>query len=138
MKKKNRNAGPPITLYHFCAAHSLRSILAEGLTLGMTPVFENGEMHIEHGTQWLTADKNPQRQSWHTHTLVPYSRTAYRLTVNIPHSRRKKLLSAAEHIQRFPEENKGLVENWPGSEHWYVYAGKIPPEWIVGYKRTEA
>ena len=136
MKKKK--AGAAIVLYHFCAARDVRSIMENGLTKGLTPVFEDGALRFEHGTQWLTAEKDPAKQSWHTHTLVSYSRTAYRLTVSIPHSHRKKLHKAAEFIRQFPEENAGLVNDWEGSASWYVFQGTIPPAWIVGVQRTEA
>lgn len=135
-KKKGRS-GAPITIYHFCAAHSVRGILTEGLTKGMTPVQKDGEMRFMQRTQWLTADKDPARQSWNTHSLVPYSRAAYRLTVSIPYSHRKKLIKATEFIKALPEENIGLVGDWAGSENWYVYIGVIPPKWIIGYDRMK-
>lgn len=135
---KRKNAGHPIVLYHFCAAHTLTRILEEGLTKGMTPVWEAGALRMEHGTQWLTAEKDPRRQSWHTYNLVNYSRTAYRLTISIPYSHRKKLAKAADYIRRFPPENAGLIDDWEGSAAWYVYTGTIPPAWIIGHTRTEA
>jgi len=122
-------------LYHFCAAHDLRSILANGLTEGGTPIWENGKMRVVWNTQWLTADKDPARQSWNTRHILPYSRTAYRLTIMIPFNRRKKLIPAIEFISRFPEENASLVTDWPGSENWFVFLGTIPPTWIVGHKK---
>lgn len=129
--------GRKITLYHFCAAHDLRSILYGGITEGCTPVWEEGRLRAERKTQWLTADGDPGHQSWNTRQVLPYSRTAYRLTVNIPHSHRKKLLQAKDFMERYPEENAGLVTDWPGSESWYVFLGTIPPAWIAGHRHTE-
>lgn len=136
MKKKK--AGPSITLYHFCAAWSVPGIMREGITKGMTPIFDGDDFRIEHGTQWLTSDKDPQRQSWATHNLVSYSRRAYRLTVNIPHSHRKKLHRAADFIKRYPEDTAAIVDAWDGSASWYIYTGTIPPAWIVGVQKMEA
>ena len=81
---KQRKAGSPITLYHFCAAHTLQSILDSGLTLGCTPIWEDGKLRVEEKTQWLTLDGASSRQSWDTRIVLPYSRTAYRLTIVIP------------------------------------------------------
>lgn len=121
-------------LYHFCARHSLLDILRDGLTLGRTPVFENGMIHLEFGQQWLTAEKDPRKQSWNTHTLVPYSRTAARLTVRIPDNYRKKLVKAADLAKTLPPEGRYFITDYAGSEAWYIYKGRIPPKWIVGYE----
>lgn len=129
--------GGYITLYHFCAAHDLRSILDSGITEGCTPIWEGGQLWAERKTQWLTADNDPGHQSWNTRQILPYSRTAYRLTVNIPYSYRKKLFQAKEFIERYPEENASLVADWTGSENWYVFLGTIPPAWIVGHKKMQ-
>ena len=88
-----------ITLYHFCAAKDVKSIRENGLTLGMTPIVTDGKLDMIFKTQWLTRERNPDKQSWNTHTLVSYSRTAYRLTVDIPGSHKKKLIPAREFIE---------------------------------------
>ena len=123
-----------ITLYHFCADFCLSSILKNGLTMGSTPIFENGSLRVEGGTQWLTKDGNPDRQSWNTQSTLPYSRTARRLTINIPYSHRKKIVPAHDFMAQYPAENAELVDGWTGGEHWFVYRGKIPPSWIVGHR----
>lgn len=136
---KQRKAGSPITLYHFCAAHTLQSILDSGLTLGCTPIWEDGKLRVEEKTQWLTLDGASSRQSWDTRIVLPYSRTAYRLTIVIPYNHRKKLIRAPDFMAQFPgEENQSLIEGWAGSECWYIFRfrGIIPPAWIVGHKRT--
>ncbi len=129
--------GRYITLYHFCAAQDISSILGTGLTKGCTPIWENGKLHAERKTQWLTTDKEPGRQSWNTRHVLPYSRTAYRLTINIPSSYNKKLVSAKSFIEQYPAENASLITGWPGSENWFVFRGIIPPSWIVGHKKME-
>lgn len=123
-----------VVLYHFCAIQSLRDILRDGLTLGMTPVFAENSMSLIHGNQWLTAEKDPRKQSWNTHNLVTYSRTAVRLTVIIPDSYRKKLVKAADLAKTLPPEGRYIITDYAGSEAWYIYKGRIPPEWIVGYE----
>lgn len=134
---KQRKAGSPITLYHFCAAHTLQSILDSGLTLGCTPIWEDGKLRVEEKTQWLTLDGASSRQSWDTRIVLPYSRTAYRLTIVIPYNHRKKLIRTPDFMAQFPgEENQSLIEGWAGSECWYIFRGIIPPAWIVGHKRT--
>lgn len=52
-----------MVLYHFCAKHFLPGILRDGLTLGVTPVIENGLLRFEIGQQWLTAEKDPRKQA---------------------------------------------------------------------------
>lgn len=124
-----------ITLYHFCAEQDIRSIVQNGLTKGCTPIWENGKLRAESRTQWLTSDGAASRQSWNTRRVLPYSRTAYRLTINIPYSYRKKLVPASEFMARYPAENASLVTGWPGSENWYVFTGIILPKWIAGHKK---
>ena len=121
-------------LYHFCAIHSLRDILRDGLTLGMTPVLTENNMQLIHGHQWLTSEKDPRKQSWNTHNLVTYRRTAVRLTVYIPNSYRKKLVKATDLAKTLPPEGRYIITDYAGSEAWYIYKGRIPPKWIVGYE----
>lgn len=137
MERRMKKTGY-ITLYHFCTAHDIRSILQSGLTKGCTPIWENGRLRAERRTQWLTADSDPSRQSWNTQHALGYSRTAYRLTVRIPYGYRKKLIPAAQFIARYPEENAGLVRDWPGSDSWYVFCGVIPPAWIEGHRKINS
>lgn len=123
-------------LYHFCAAHMMPAIMREGLTLGKYPIL-GASFALWPKTQWLTKDPDPRRQSWATRALVPYSRLAYRLTVQIPESYRKKLVKASDYAKRLPEEDRALVSKWAGSENWYVYLANIPPKWIVGCTRMD-
>ena len=123
-----------MVLYHFCAKRFLPGILRDGLTKGGTPIIENGIMRLQMGHQWLTAEKDPRKQSWNTHNLVTYSRTAVRLTVNIPDSYRKKLVNATDLVKTIPPEGRYIITEYAGSEAWYIYKGRIPPKWIVGYE----
>lgn len=125
-----------MTLYHFCAAHMMPAIMKEGLTLGKYPIIGAAPDDWPK-TQWLTRDLDPRRQSWATHTLVSYSRLAYRLTIQIPDSHRKKLVKAADYAKQLPAHDRLLVTEWAGSDSRYVYLGNIPPKWIVGCHRMK-
>lgn len=120
-------------LYHFCPEHLKDSILKNGLKFGAYPlVSSNGFVK---NVQWLTSEKDADKQSWATSYLIPYSRTAYRLTVDIPKSYHKKLIQAHKYVERFESMDRKLVTDWQGSEEWYVYLGKIPPKWIIGCRK---
>lgn len=123
-----------MVLYHFCAKHFLPGILRDGLTKGETPIIEGGMMRLQMGHQWLTTEKDPRKQSWNTHNLVSYSRTAVRLTVSIPDSYRKKLVKATDLVKTLPPEGRYIITDYAGSEAWYIYKGRIPSKWIVGYE----
>lgn len=120
-------------LYHFCARWCLNGILREGLTLGGTPIFENGAVRLQMGQQWLTADKDPKNQSWNTQNLINYSRTEVRLTVKIPDSYRKKLVKATDFAETLPPKERWIITDYAGSESWYIFNGRIPPSWIIAY-----
>lgn len=123
-------------LYHFCPAHLKDSILLEGLTKGGFPLMESSG--LVRNIQWLTTNKDPRMQAWATKNLISYSRTAYRLTIDIPDSMQKrKLLKAQDWVSVLPEGDRKIVTEWPGSEAWYVYLGKLPPKWIIGCRRME-
>lgn len=122
-------------LYHFCPACMKDAILKMGLTLGGFPLVR--ERRIVYGTQWLTSEPDPKKQSWATSVIIPYSRTDYRLTVNIPASFQRRLVSAKEFVKTLPEEDRGLVTDWEGSSAWYVCLGKIPPKWIAGCRNMK-
>ena len=125
-------------LYHFCAAQAVPSIMRYGLTLGMLPLYELTGYSLEPNYQWLTVEKDPKKQSWTEYNMVPYSRTAYRLTIRIPDSYRKKLIRATELVKGLRENQRHIVDDWAGSDAWYVYHGRIPPEWIIGKQRCES
>ena len=124
-----------MTLYHFCPAHMVRSIRREGITLGSFPFVEDGITKPILGCQWLTKEKDRRKQSWATKRLIRYDRTAYRLTVEIPASHRNKLMLALAYVINMTEENRKIVEDYPGSDQWFVFLGRIPPKWIIGYHK---
>ncbi len=119
-------------LYHFAPAHLVSQILQDGLTLGTFPLYEDGELQFLPRCQWLTLEPDERKQSWATKSLIDYNRTAYRLTIAIPDSHHKKLIRASDFIRGFPQEACRLIEDWPGSDKWYIFRGRIPPKWILG------
>ena len=124
-----------MVLYHFCAAHMKSAILKNGLTLGLYPI-QGKRPEDWPKCQWLTKDPEPEKQSWATRNLLSYSRTAYRLTVKIPDNYcLKKLQSAEQFVAGMSEADRKPITEYPGSENWYVYLGRIPPKWIIGCKR---
>ena len=124
-------------LYHFCAAYMKDSILAEGLTEGKFPHWDGNNLNPIDRCQWLTAERDPHKQSWATRHLIHYSRTAFRLTVNIPDSHHKKLVRAIDFVKGMSEDDRRLITDWDGSEKWYIYRGNIPAKWIIGCHRME-
>jgi hypothetical protein len=124
-------------LYHFCPAHMLDSIKRKGLTLGKYPLMGDGHTTFIDGIQWLTTESDPRKQSWATRSLIRYSRTAYRLTVDIPMSRARKLIRATDFIKNLAPEQREPVEAWPGSDDWYIYRGEIRSQWIKKIERME-
>ena len=124
-----------MTLYHFCAERYRKSILTRGICVGGICVPTKTGFELYNGFQWLTADPDPERQSWATRRLVKYSRTAFRLTVEIPESAADRVMDRTAVEARFPGAGL-LFMNWPGSENWRVFRGHIPPEWIVCAVRT--
>lgn len=138
MAKPNDSRGDVhMTLYHFCAAHMVKSIQKSGLTRGVFPLLGARHVTLIDNCQWLTAEPDSAKQSWATSTIIPYSRTACRLTVEIPEGHTRKLYRAIDFIQELPERNKQLVTGWPGSDDWYVFKGIIPPRWITGITEME-
>ncbi|WP_455652049.1 hypothetical protein [Phascolarctobacterium sp.] len=76
-------------------------------------------------------------QTWATSQGLNYSRTAYRLRVIIPGKHLRNLVTAREFVKALPAESRYFVEDWPGSEEWYIYKGEILPQWIKEIVKME-
>lgn len=124
------------TLYHFCAARHVKRIKYEGLRVGGVYVPGPKGFHLYSGYSWLTTDGDPKRQSWATRQMVKYSRTAYRLTVEIPDEYADRIMDR-DALERHLPGSKVLFIGWKGSECWRVYRGFIPPDWIKTIDGTE-
>jgi len=119
-------------LYHFTPEHLLKRVLSGGITLGKIPILdERGNVKsFVTNCQWLTSDGDWDKQSWATSQLINYDRTAYRLLVKIPKSSRNKLCKAHDILNQLPMPSQRLITDWPGSDNWYLFFGRIPPGWI--------
>lgn len=124
-------------LFHFCAAMDVESIKRQGLTLGMCPVDTMRGIRMIKKCQWLTVNSDPSKQTWATSHGLNYSRTAYRLRIIIPGKRLRNLVAAGEFVKALPIEARYFVEDWPGSEDWYIYRGEILPQWIKEIEKME-
>lgn len=116
-------------LYHFTAAHLLPSIRREGLTRGFFVRTAGSEVIYDTHRIWLTSSPD-WRQPWCDlrYSSLPFDRTATRILLSIP------------------EENKPALERWVDIAHscplavdlnafcqpqdWWLYNGRIPPEWF--------
>jgi hypothetical protein len=120
-------------LYHFTAEHLVKQILTFGLLNGKIPIFApNGRLALFAGfCQWLTDNGDWDTQTWATKQLIPYDRTAFRLTIEIPHESLGQLFRAHDFFRRLPESpTQRLLTDWEGSERWYIFHGTILPGWI--------
>lgn len=127
-------------LYHYTARHHVDGgsghagpgILAVGLQPTIHPY-----MDLRSGMVWLT-DSDEWSQTWSTRDVSvvgygPCNRTEVRLSVTIPRQARTRLLRWSE-AGRFVITD-GLrrdLERFGDPEHWWVYLGVIPPEWVTG------
>lgn len=117
-------------LYHFCAKRHVRQILRQGIAVGSLLEPSKAGYYIHSGWMWLTLDPDPKNQSWATNNRIPYSRTAWRLTVELPDGELDKLYDREKLTSRYPACDL-LFKGWTGSENWRVYHGVIPKEFIV-------
>ena len=125
-----------MVLYHFCTDSTVKSILRRGITRGALALPTLTGYALYNGWQWLTADPDPAHQSWATRFVIRESRTAWRLTVEIPDTELHRLYDR----QRLALEYSGvpaLFDGWPGSANWRVYHGQIPAKWIKYAERME-
>lgn len=131
-------------LYHFTAAHMLRPILEQGLTIGATPARLGGRMVLVTGTQWLTTDKSFE-QDWcaPAYSSLPYDRNAYRLTIEIPNAQRSHTFTWDEFYNVHMKPN-GLakIPHFDDRKHcnpdaWRVFVGHIHPLWIKTFDENK-
>ncbi len=124
-----------MTLYHFCADRHIKGILHNGLTEGgLTEITPHGFI-LHTGWIWLTTDPDAKKQSWATRNAIQYSRTAWRLTVEIPDNGLDRIYDR-QRLRAIYPLTEPLFEGWPGSENWCVHHGRIPREYIKAYERS--
>lgn len=121
--------------YHFCADKHIKKILREGLTIGAVtePTKTGYLMHT--GWIWLTTDPDARHQSWATSIMIPYSRTEWRITIDIPDEALDRIYDRKRLSVLYPTSTK-LFDGWSGSENWRVYKGQIPKTWFKGHERS--
>lgn len=124
-------------LYHYCAKTALENIKRQGLTLGVCPIINaDGTLRFIHNCQWLTAEKEADKQTWDTQTLLNYSRHDFRLSIVIKPDKRGPLIQADLFAEKYlPKEQRGFITEYPGHENWWIYKGKIPANWIKEIKK---
>ena len=125
-----------MTLYHFCAARHRKSIQYTGIRIGGVCLSGEKGYNAKTGYIWLTTDPDPGSQSWATRHMIPYSRTAYRFTVEIPESQTHNILDRDALEKEIPGSG-ALFDGWPGSENWRVYRGLISKQWLIHCENTE-
>lgn len=125
-----------MTLYHFCADKHVKQIMRKGLTIGVVTEPTPAGYIMHNGWIWLTTDPNPTRQSWATRHQIKYSRTAWRLTIEIPAEFIERLFDRPMLTAIYPTTYR-LFDGWPGSENWRIFHGMIPREWIVKADKME-
>ena len=122
-------------LYHFCCERDMRGIRNHGISKGVLYTEDKGKKpgqyrpHIVANWQWLTLDGRKEAQSWNTHVLLPYDRTEYRWTVEIPDNMTDSLYDRDGLKALFPFTEM-LFDGWDGSENWRVHHGPIPKRWL--------
>jgi hypothetical protein len=91
---------------------------------------------VKNGYQWLTSNPDTD-QSWDRAKNLPYDRTAFRLTVEIPKKHMKKLLKFDEEGEKLiPKKLYEALSGYGDPENWYMYHGLIPAKWIKKVERT--
>jgi hypothetical protein len=122
-----------MVLYHFTAAHFERSIRSQGLTRGALPwnALPDGRPEMRRGFQWLTSNASFS-QPWCLLGNLPYSRNAIRIIVDIPMEQLPQLAKWSELCRLFsPASAEELNRNGGDVENWFVFKGRIPPQWFL-------
>lgn len=129
-----REIGWDEKLYHFTAKRFLKSIKHEGLTRGVMLKNINPPEFLLN-KQWLTK-KAEFDQGWSIGTgRLQYKRNEVRLTIEIPHDERINLKPWTQMKFLVPLVANELEDSdLADPENWYIYQGRIKPEWITEYK----
>lgn len=120
-------------LYHFTSKGLAKKIEQEGITLGGLYIPYQDQDIVYKGFIWLTDDPRFNAQHWATnYTGLVGDRVGGRFTVNLPDAA-FPWNYAALHIFQLSRDYLTAFNLAGGSdgEHWYLWHGKIPREWIV-------
>jgi hypothetical protein len=119
-------------LYHFTGLPFIQGILEQGIFKGLTPIVlpDNKMLAFLPKTQWLTSNRDYD-QPWTQNSTLPYDRTEFRLSVEIPDNS-KNLVAWAEFKPKIESYVLPDFDNHEDAKNWYIYQGNIPRAWIVG------
>ena len=117
-----------VTLYHFTSPKHVIGCRLTGLKYGMLPVNDQPVKMLK-GYQWLTENCD-KAQSWNEGSSLPYDRTAFRLTVEIPKHGRSQLIKWVPWGRKLTRI-ADVLEEYGDPENWWLYRGRIPPTWIT-------
>ena len=124
-------------LFHFTASRFIDSIRREGLNKGGVLELQELGAFLHRGFVWLTANESFYTQGWSTMLGLPYDRSEFRMTVDIPDSHADRLTRWLT----FCEQGRvntltAAIANMAGDpENWWLYEGAIPPRWIKSFDR---
>lgn len=112
-------------LYHFTRPAYVDDIMKGGIAYGDVPVTPSGGFNAP----WLTDDPAPTIQQW----IQGTDKNKVRITVDIKNDKNlRKWDSYARNIHIEDWWYKALdFSGGGGSEHWYIFLGRIPPQWIT-------
>lgn len=128
--------------YHFTSAHHYKKVREKGLTHGVIPwnVTRAGRLVTVPHWQWLTEDPD-WAQSWDSpgfHSKLPFRRTEYRITIEIPglYDHRCIRWEVWKLRMKMSAEACEYYSHFAGQRFWWVYHGKIPRAWFIEVRRN--
>ena len=125
-------------LYHFTSEQLIGKVRRQGLTRGMIPWDidpQTLEVRTQSGYQWLTCEKSYE-QPWALLGNLPHARNRYRITIVIQGTAQQRLAPWTEICKRFSPESAEDLNRCPGWADWFVFKGRIPPQWFLSIERN--
>lgn len=124
-------------LYHYTAACLIERIKREGITLGGVLDRHNERLVLRTGYIWLTANSDFHDQAWNTRVTIPYDRSEYRITIEIPATREHNVINWLDYCAggKIPVDIAANLNSIGDPENWRLYKGKIPPQWFQAIDR---
>lgn len=125
--------------YHFTSAKHFAGIQKSGIALGMIPwrLDTTGKVHVKRNFQWLTTDPD-WLQSWDDplSSTLPYRRTEYRITLEVPSFALQSLFRWSDFDLKYKPQSAAFINILPGSKYWSVFKGPIPTSWFLATDRN--
>jgi hypothetical protein len=121
-------------LYHFTSGHCIEKINHQGLTKGALPWNlhpRTGRPTFRRPFQWLTTNAS-FTQAWCLLGNLPFPRNAFRVTVCIPATHQGNVISWMDMCLAGNPDCADEINRTGGDvDNWRVFAGCIPPQWII-------